>query len=225
MISIAAEKYLGTGLKRNDVCRVLRKEILCCALRPGTRLHEQELAARFGSSKSPVRDALLNLESEGLVVVVPRQGYRVSSISVSDAQDMFQLRALLEIGCVTAAIDNATDETLARLDAFRKFNGDDDPSGFIQYNCRFHSTIARCSGNLRLENMTCNLIEHMDRVIHISISAIRGRDPQQLVDEHSAIIDAIQARDVRRARQLAQSHINRAEKRVLSALEWAVVVP
>lgn len=225
MTSVAEETYQGTSLKREDVCRVLRREILCCALRPGTKLHEQELAARFGSSKSPVRDALLNLEREGLVVVVPRQGYRVSSVSVSDAQDMFQLRALLEAGCVTAAIDNATDETLAELDEFRQFNGDSDPSAFIDYNCRFHSALARCSGNLRLQSVTCNLIEHMDRVIYISISAIRGRDPQQLIDEHAAIIDAVQGRDVRRARQLAQSHIKRAEKRVLSALEWAVVVP
>ena len=225
MTVIAEETDQGPSLIREDVCRVLRKEILCCTLSPGTKLHEQELAARFGSSKSPVRDALLNLEREGLVVVVPRQGYRVSPISVSDARDMFQLRALLEAGCVSAAIANASDETLTELDVYRQFIGDTDPSSFIDYNCRFHSDLARCSGNRRLQKATCSLIEHMDRVIYISMSAIKGHDPQQLVDEHASIIDAVQDRNVRRARQLAQSHIKRAEKRVLKALDWAFVVP
>jgi len=225
MTVLAKETDQGVSLIREDVCRVLRKEILCCTLPPGTALHEQELAARFGSSKSPVRDALLSLERESLVVVVPRQGYRVSQVSVSDAKDMFQLRAILEVGCVSAAIANATDETLAELDVYRQFKGDTDPSAFIDYNCRFHSNLAHCSGNLRLQKTTCGLIEHMDRVIYISMSAIKGHDPQQLVDEHASIIDAVQSRNVRRARQLAQSHIKRAEKRVLKALDWAFVVP
>ena len=215
MTSVADGSSPKNGLIREQVCRVLRKEIL----------HEQALAARFASSKSPVRDALLTLEREGLVVVVPRQGYRVSAISVSDAKDMFQLRAILEAGCVSEAIANASDETLAELDTYRQFEADTDPSAFIDYNRRFHIALSRCSGNLRLQQVSCNLIEHMDRVIYISMSTIKGRNPQQLVDEHIAIINAVQQRDVRRARKLAQNHVKRAQKRVLDALERAVVVP
>tara|TARA_R110000824_G_scaffold207846_1_gene393386 strand:+ start:10477 stop:11154 length:678 start_codon:yes stop_codon:yes gene_type:complete len=225
MTSVADGSSPKNGLIREQVCRVLRKEILCCSLSPGAELHEQALAARFASSKSPVRDALLTLEREGLVVVVPRQGYRVSAISVSDAKDMFQLRAILEAGCVSEAIANASDETLAELDTYRQFEADTDPSAFIDYNRRFHIALSRCSGNLRLQQVSCNLIEHMDRVIYISMSTIKGRNPQQLVDEHIAIINAVQQRDVRRARKLAQNHVKRAQKRVLDALERAVVVP
>ena len=138
---------------------------------------------------------------------------------------MFQLRAILEAGCVSEAIANASDETLAELDTYRQFEADTDPSAFIDYNRRFHIALSRCSGNLRLQQVSCNLIEHMDRVIYISMSTIKGRNPQQLVDEHIAIINAVQQRDVRRARKLAQNHVKRAQKRVLDALERAVVVP
>ena len=225
MASGVAASGRSGGLIRDDVWRALRDEILSCALHPGEELREQELAARFNVSKSPVRDALLNLEREGLVVVMPRQGYWVAPVSVSDAKDMFRLRGILESGCVSEAIARASDETLAELDAYRLFEGGEDDGDFIDYNRRFHSALAHCSGNLRLKEVSCNLIEHMDRLVHISASAIKGRDPQRLVDEHIAIIDAIQARDARRARKLAAKHIERAEARVIKALEWPAVRP
>lgn len=212
----------SSGLIREDVCQALRHDILHCTLRPGVELREQELAARFGVSKSPVRDALLRLEREGLVVVVPRQGYRVAPVSVSDARDMFGLRSVLESANVMTASRSAGDASLAGLDAFRSLAAGEN---FIDYNRRFHSALARCTGNARMAEVTCNLIEHMDRLIYISVGAVKGHDPQQLVDEHAAIIAAVQARNGRLARRLAQSHIERAEKRVIDALEWTVVGP
>ncbi len=92
----------------------LKRCILTCELPPGTDLREQELAQRFEVSKSPVREALQHLVRDGRVTVMPRQGYRVSPISLSDARDMFAFRCALEVACIAEAAKNASDEQFGR---------------------------------------------------------------------------------------------------------------
>ncbi len=70
----------------------------------------------------------------------------------------------------------------------------------------------------------CDLIEQADRLVRVSLSAIKGRDPTQLVAEHADIIDAVQRRDARKAKSIVRDHIARAEKRVLSALARSAVI-
>src|SRR6187200_1169839 len=116
--------YQGApGLLRDSVYSRLRGEILACRLAPGEELREQELAARFEVSKQPVREALLRLERERLVTVVPRQGYRVNPVSLADARDLLRFRLALEPACVAEAIEHASDETLKSLNEFRRFSG------------------------------------------------------------------------------------------------------
>lgn len=209
-------------MRRPEIYRMLRLEILTCQLSPGTELREQELATRFAVSKSPVREALQDLVREGLVMVQPRQGYRVSPVSMSDAHDMFAFRQVLELACVAEAARNASDEALARLDRFRTFEdgGRDD---FIAYNRDFHCELARASGNARMSRSACDLIEEMDRLIRLSVSAVRGRDPHKLVEEHGLIIDAVQDRNAKSAVQRLKAHTLAAERRFITALEWAAV--
>ncbi len=207
---------------REDIYTALRNEILTCELPPGAELREQELASRFDVSKSPVRESLQLLVREGLVSVVPRQGYRVMPISLSDAQDMFAFRQVLELACVTEAVRSATDSQLRSLGAFRQFNSAEH-GDFISYNRVFHCELARCSGNSRMSRATCDLIEQMDRLVRLSVNTIRGRDPKRLIEEHAAIIDAVQARNAKLTLNLLKAHTAAAEKRLTSALEWAAV--
>ena len=86
----------GSRLLREKVYEQLRADMISCKLAPGTEIREAELALRFAVSKSPVRDALMRLEREGLVITLPRQGYRVAPVSLTDVLDMFHLRAALE---------------------------------------------------------------------------------------------------------------------------------
>lgn len=218
-IELALEQSL---MKRPEVYTSLRTEILTCQLPPGAELREQELAARFGVSKSPVREALQDLIREGLVIVQPRQGYRVLPVSVSDAQDMFGFRQVLELACVAEAARDASDDILAGLNRFRSFEdgGRDD---FIAYNRDFHRALARASGNVRMARAACDLIEEMDRLVRMSVGTVRGRDPRKLVDEHCQIIDAVQARNARLAVNLLKAHTQAAERRFLAALEWTAV--
>lgn len=209
-------------MQSDKIYQELRSEILTCQLAIGAELREQELAVRFGVSKSPVREALQHLVLDELVTVMPRQGYRVSPVSMADAHDMFSFRQVLELACVVGATKNASGDQLKALDAFRVFEGDPD-SGFIAYNREFHCALARCSGNNRMSRATCSLIDEMDRLVRLSVGVIRGRDPQKLVEEHIAIIDAVQSRNRSLASNLLKSHTIAAEKRLRSALQWAAV--
>ena len=77
-------------LIRQNVFDHLRKEIMSCELKPGTKIFEQNLAERFQVSKSPVRDALQRLQEQGLIDVIPRKGYRIRPISVTDAIELYE---------------------------------------------------------------------------------------------------------------------------------------
>ena len=93
-------------LLRENIYDLLRADILACRLAPGDEMREQDLAERYEVSRQPVRDALLRLQREHLVTVQPRQGYRVTPISLSDARDLLRFRLALEPACVNGAIEN-----------------------------------------------------------------------------------------------------------------------
>ncbi|HXS52273.1 MAG TPA: GntR family transcriptional regulator [Usitatibacter sp.] len=211
-------------LLRLDVLRELREDIVLCRLPPGAELREAELAERFGVSKSPVRDALSRLVHEGLVIVMPRQGYRVASISLRDVRDMFEYRAVLEAACLRAVVRNASDEQLRSLDRFRRFDEAAYEDGFIGYNRDFHSRLAELCGNARLVGAVAAQMDQMDRVVTMSVTAMRRSDPARLVAQHGSIIDALQRRDARRAATLVERHIGAAQKRVCSALEKLAIL-
>lgn len=200
----------------------LKRGILTCDLPPGSELREQELAQQFEVSKSPVREALQHLVRDGLVMVMPRQGYRVSPISLTDARDMFAFRCTLEVACIQESVKNASDEQLKALDEFREFDGDYE-NEFIVYNRNFHCALARCSGNGRMSRTTSDLIDETDRLTRMSVASMRGRDPHKFVEEHVAIISALQARNSRVATNLLKSHVSAAVKRFSTALEWAAL--
>ena len=209
---------------RDNVYAAIRSEILLCRLAPGEDMREADLAARFEVSRQPVREALLRLEQERLVTVLPRQGYRVNAVSVSDARDLLRFRQTLEPACVAEACEGASPEVLDALDAFRTFADDSEHDAFIGYNRDFHAALAAASGNRRMARAARELIEQSDRLTRASLSGIRGRDPAQLVAEHVAIIDAVQARDARTAARLVRDHVAKAEKRILAALSRAAIV-
>jgi len=209
-------------LLRENIYDALRSEILTCQLMPGEEIHEQDLAARYEVSRQPIREALLRLQQDRLVTVQPRQGYQVNPISMKDVRDLFQFRLALEPACVAAAVESASNQTLADLDRFRSIGAQED---FIDYNRAFHDALAAASGNARMEAAIRDVLDQADRLVRLSVSTIKGRDPQKLVAEHGDIIDAVQRRDSRTARKLISAHIISGQKRVASALGRSAVRP
>lgn len=213
----------GSRLLRETVYAELRADVISCRLAPGTEIREAELAARFDMSKSPVRDALMRLEREGLVITLPRQGYRVAPVSLADVLDLFHLRAALERACMERIVLRASDAQLAELDAFRNFDASTWDGGFIAFNRAFHRRIAELGGNARMRDQLIDLIDQMERAVQVSVASIGKGDPQALVNEHAEIIDALQARALKRAQRLAEQHICAAGKRVSRAISKSLI--
>ena len=211
-------------LIRERVYEELLNDILTCNLMPGAEIREAELAARFEVSKSPVRDALISLEREGLVITIPRQGYRVAPVSISDMLDMFHLRAALERANIERIIRYASDEQLQALDQFKQFTEAQWPNGFVGYNKTFHRRLAELGGNHRMRDQLIDLIDLMERAVQISVSNMDHGKPEALVAEHREIIDVIQSRSIKAAQRLAEHHVLAAGKRVSNAVSRGMII-
>ena len=207
-------------LLRDNIYQAIRHAVLTCEFQPGQELREQVLADRYHVSRSPVRDSLLRLEQENLVMVLPRQGYRVRPISLSDVEDIFGLHLLVEPACAAAAARRTDATAIQSLDHFRGFANKDHPdSEFLEYNRAFHRAVADLSGNARMAAVARDLSEQLDRLVRVSLSASRYEQVHDACMEHDAIIDAIQAHDADLAFRLAHQHSARAHARMVTALQ------
>lgn len=221
---------ISSQLMRSDIYTILRREILSCAIPPGAEIRDAEFAERFSVSRSPVRDALLRLEAEGLVLINPRKGYRAAPISIADARDLFAFRAVLEPACAASVAAEASEAQLAGLDRFRAMEaaeqeGASPAAAFVRYNRKFHLAIAGLCSNRRIRETTIDLIEQFDRFVTVSINSDSDLQHAALIAEHCEIIDALQARDGKRAGRILARHAGRARKRVLAALSRSPIVP
>ncbi|TXN40550.1 GntR family transcriptional regulator [Methylobacterium sp. WL30] len=208
-------------LLRDNIYHAIRAEILACRMPPGVEVREQELAERYAVSRQPVREALLRLERERLVTVHARQGYQVNRISIADARDLLAFRLVIEPACACDAAESGTTEALEALDAYRTL---DEGTDFIDYNRAFHTALAQASGSPRMAATARDLIEQADRLVRVSLAGIKGREPNQLIAEHVAIIEAVQRRDARTARRLVREHVAQAQRRIIPALERSAVI-
>jgi DNA-binding GntR family transcriptional regulator len=213
-------------LVRTTVYRRLRADILSCALRPGSQIQERQLVDRFSVSKSPIRDALLKLEEQNLIEVLPRKGYRVKPISIADARELYEMRLILERECVSRVVDFADESSLAALNVYRTMPAPEvELADWIEYNRSFHAAIADASGNLRLAHTTRNVIEQFDRFTYTSVAQSGPQGRARFGAEHIALIDAIQKRDKRQALAVARDHVEASRRRVLESLENPIIVP
>lgn len=198
----------------------LKQSILTNRLSPGAELREGVLAETTGFGRTPVRDALRRLVHEGFVEVRPRQGYRVSAVSIASVRDLFEMRLLLEPAAVGLAAERATEEELAALHPLAHETYDPEVSGsyeqFLRDNRDFHVRIARAAGNERLAMTLQVLLEEMQRLFVIGV---RGAElATEVMHEHHDLHDALLARDAQRARAIVVSQIEASRERILEGL-------
>ena len=206
-------------LLRDNVYQMLRQAILTCELEPGQELREQVLAEQYRVSRSPVRDSLLRLEQENLVTVLPRQGYRVNPLSAQDVQELFGLLLVIEPACAAEAT-RASNDAVRQLDQFRTYDGNEtDYMEYLNYNRAFHSAVAELSGNRRIAAVEQTLVEECNRFVWAGLKLYGSISLLDLVKDHEAIIDAIQARDEDAAFRRAREHVLHGQKRVNAVLQ------
>lgn len=195
---------------RDVVFKTLRQAILKGELAPGERLLEVQLADKLGVSRTPVREAIHKLAQEGLVVLIPRKGAEVASISEKSLRDVLEVRLALETLAVRLACERITEADLAVLqqecDAFRKSVERDELLDITQRDEAFHDVIYNSTYNNRLITMINNLREQMYRY---RMEYIKERDMREtLVREHLEIMNAIRAGDSEAAQDAIRRHID-----------------
>ena len=206
---------------RELVLEAIREAIKNGTLQPRERLMEIQLADDLGVSRTPVREALRKLEQEGFIVMVPRKGAYVSDLSMKDVADVFEIRAALDGLAGGLAAERITEEELELMERMLVEKGEainqNDIDKLVEADTRFHEAMYMASRNERLSNIISNLREQIQRFRLTSLS-VPGRREDSL-KEHRQILEAIQARDIQLARQLAQEHIENAETVLIDSLK------
>ena len=187
----------------------LREDILNGRYQHGDELREAALGKELGVSRTPVREALRQLELEGLVTMVPNKGAYVNGISDQDVQDIYLIRARLEGLCARMAAERIDASTLEEMEEtimlteFHEKNGHYDQ--LFKLDSRFHRLLS--------EACRSKILEHELKVFHQYVQQVRksalqkGSRAEQSTKEHEAVLQAIKARDPDEADRLATLHI------------------
>lgn len=191
---------------------VIRSAIVEGEFAPGERLPEEDLAERAGVSRTPVREALRRLASEGVVEFVANRGAQVASFSAQDLQELFDLRAVLEGFAARLAARNATTEDLAELgrlaDAMEALALAPDPAGLdriAELNNEFHARIVEVAGNRLLAQQVAGLIQVP--LVHRTFHNYDDAGLRRSMAHHRELLTALHHGDVNWAGTVMRSHI------------------
>ncbi|MDE6313770.1 MAG: GntR family transcriptional regulator [Lachnospiraceae bacterium] len=201
----AADKYSLRG----RVYHQIREDIINGHYKKNEELREAAIANELGISRTPVREALRQLELEGLVVIVPNKGAYVRGFTDKDIHDIYMIRSLLEGLCAKWAAENITEEQMRALEEsvdlseFHLQKGNVEQ--FIDQDSRFHELMYQASGSKILEDLLTDYHQYIKLVREASIAA-KNRSGHTNI-EHRNIMTAIKEKDGDRAEKLANQHI------------------
>lgn len=205
---------------RDVVFNTLRRAILKGELKPGERLMEIALADKLGVSRTPIREAIRKLELEGLVVMAPRKGAKVASITERDLNDVLEVRKGMEVLAISLACERITKEEMEHLEEieahFQTLIESDNLTELAEVDVQFHDTIYQATNNKRLVQLLNNLREQMYRYRMEYLKDIAVR--RTLAEEHKSICEALRARDEKKALDYVQLHIDNQQKAIIRSL-------
>lgn len=212
------EHRLGQPLW-TEVFDLLRTEIASQRLRSGDRLREADLAERFGVSRGPVRSALVELQRIGLVQINPRRGAHVATLTVEDAEELYELRTALELLALDGVLRRCSKSRIAELaeplKRHEQAGRDGDRAGAITADLAFHRLLCRLSGNARLQR-AWEL--HADQ-FRLIIGVVQNDERWQArprVQEHREVLDALLAGDLDAAKAALCQHLDNARDVMIS---------
>lgn len=209
---------------RQQVIRALYDAITTGILKPGQRLVEKDLCELMGVSRPPVREALRQLESEGLVVSLPKRGPIVAKLSSEDVANIYQVRGALEALAAKLFAEKATDQQIADLEktledlAIAMQNNDIDRT--IEAKDRFYSKLTEGSGNPLVGSILHGMKARIQMLRRVSLSS--PTRTAETMREMNAILAAIKIRDGESAFQLSWNHIRNAAENALKVLSMSI---
>lgn len=199
-----------TELIGHRITEGIRELILSGELAPGSRIGQESLAARFGASRIPVREALKRLESDGLVVLKPSSGAWVAKLDLDECLEIYKIRERIEPLALSEAVSRMTDEEIAKLERLViEMDSAIDNETFLRLDREFHLASYRAAGMQQLQGMVerfWNTTQHYRR----AFTNLLGSEGNWIIHaEHRLMIDALRRRDAEGAGHLLFEHIRR----------------
>lgn len=213
--------------RAEQIYQSLRDDILSNRLLPGTALLEVAIADSWSVSRAPVREAIRLLVADGLVTMVPRRGAEVSSLSVKDFLEAYQVREALEVQALRLAIPQLTEADFAELEQLQelmtRYAVEGDVNGFFNANRQFHFLFVNRCGNTRLKEIYEPLSNQMGRYRMPSLYLRGGME--RSIGEHQTLIEALRTGDGEESCRLLREHISMPQRIMESQGHLEVVLP
>jgi len=206
---------------QSEVVSRLRNEIVNGTWPPGARLQERVLCERFGVSRSPLREAFHVLAGENLLALLPNRGAVVTSPTVADAEQHFELMVMFETKAVELACRNATKAQLDEIgrlhQAMRDAAGEKDGHAFYEINNRVHRAIVEASNHASLIKYHEMVVRQLIRIQNLY--GVEGEDRADSLQEHERFITPLLKRDAKRALAQFNKHLATVDRMVHSRLK------
>ncbi|MBI5442701.1 MAG: GntR family transcriptional regulator [Deltaproteobacteria bacterium] len=206
---------------KERVARELRQAIVRGEYQPGAHLTEAALSERFKVSRTPIREALNQLEKEGFVKIVPAAGARVVALSPEQILDIYELLSILEGAACRLACKHITDEEIRKLEEynflFEKAVEEENEELTFRINWQFHWLITEATHNSYLVEVRSNFRELVDRIGRVS-----PRIPAQVkasLQEHRRLTEALKARNAALSEFIMREHLDGAKKRIAAHIQ------
>lgn len=209
----------GHQTLRERISDALRESIIKGELAPGARLQEVEIAAAYQTSRTPVREAFRQLESEGFLVIRPRRGAVVTPITVKDIREFYEVKSVLESFAAEKAVSRITDAEINRMEELnrelKRRHQMGDIAGMVPVHNEFHEIFVNACGNERLAQLIRNLVNQFQRY-RIALSHTEAID--ESIRVHEQIVDAFRRRDGRRVTELVGMNSSQGGENLINSI-------
>ena len=193
----------------------LQKDILSDAIPDGSKLTEKAICRKYNVSRTPVREAFRQLESDGLIKTVPNRGAIVTGLTKRDISDLFDLRILFEVQAVDWAIKRMSSEDIDRLaeslDFMEFYTLKEDVEKVLSFNSQFHNIICEGTGNRMIQRTLA--IYHTYLKYSAPHKTYTEDSLKAILEEHKAIYEAFEARNAAAGRKAMEYHLEQSKLR------------
>ena len=209
---IEERRYAETA--RDYALRILKNNIITMDLEPGAMVSENELAAQMGLSRTPVREALMDLAKCRVVDVLPQRGSRIGLIDYTLVEEARFVREVLEVAVVEQVCKKATAADIAQLRQnvrMQLFTQEPDMGGsmsMMELDDAFHDILFRIARMDNTRSMIGGMMIHFDRVRSLALHAVKD---SKIISDHQEICNAIAERNIEKAKEVMTTHLNRVK--------------
>ncbi len=210
------EGYAQTATER--AYRTIREKIIRLEYAPGELLVESGLAEELGTGRTPVREALKMLACENLVVIIPQRGIYVADISLTDLQEIAELRLAVEGLAAQLAAQRITPQQLERLRSLTHqlaHTAPDDVEKLMEIDRQFHLTVAEAAGNKHLADVIVSLYDKSLRLWRLALTRVGALASS--IERHEELLDALEYGNAAKAAEIMQEHVRDFHRRMREA--------